>query len=116
MCLGANLPDNRWDEFVVTAGYLRNRVPTKTLVKMTPFQAFFGSKPDVSHLREIGCQAFVLVLQKNSPKIYARSEECVLIGYGKDSKTYRVYHRPSHQVYESFQVVFIEAKDTMERP
>ncbi|KZP19649.1 copia protein, partial [Athelia psychrophila] len=71
---------------------LRNRVPTKALTKMTPYQAFYGSKPNVSHLCEIGCQVFVLILRKNNPKIYVRSEECVLIGYRSNSKTYRVYH------------------------
>jgi hypothetical protein len=39
-----------------------------------------------------------------------------LIGYGKDSKTYRCYHRASHKVVESYHVVFIESKDELEVP
>lgn len=115
MRLSADVPVNRWDEFVVTACYLRNRVPTKALDKMTPFEAFYGKKPDVSHLREIGSKAFVLILNKHNPKVYARSEECVLIGYGKDSKTYCVYHRPTHRVLESYHIVFVESRDAREK-
>jgi len=108
------LPPNRWDEFVLTATYLRMRVPTKSLSNITPYEAYHRRKPDISHLREIGCRAFVLILNKHNPKIYQRSEEHVLIGYGKDSKTYRCYHRATHKIVESYHVVFIEAKDELD--
>jgi hypothetical protein len=51
----AGLPANRWDEFIVTANYLCMRVATKMLNNITPYEAYFKHKPDVSHLREIGC-------------------------------------------------------------
>lgn len=57
----------------------------------------------------------MLIQNTHNPKIYARSIECVLIGYSASSKTYRVYHCPTHKVFESFHVVFIEAKDDVER-
>ena len=112
----AQLPPNRWDEFILTATYLRMRISTKSLNNITPFEVYHGRKPDISHLREIGCRAFVLILNRHNPKIYQRSEEHVLIGYGKDSKTYRCYHRASHKVVESYHVVFIESKDELEVP
>src|SRR5882762_3940033 len=104
------------DEMIVTAAYLRIRVPTKSLKKMTPFEAYHKMKPNVSHLREIGSRAFVLILNKHNPKIFQCSEECVLVGYSKDSKSYWLYHRPSHQIIESFHVVFIESKDDWDKP
>jgi GAG-pre-integrase domain/Integrase core domain len=51
----SGLPANRWDEFIVTANYLRMRAATKTLNNITPYEAYFKHKPDISHLREIGC-------------------------------------------------------------
>src|SRR5882762_1424188 len=111
MRAAAQLPPNRWDEFILTATYLRMRVATKSLNNITPFEAYHRRKPNISHLREIGCRAFVLILNKHNPKIFQRSKEHVLIGYGKDSKTYRCYHRASHKVVESYHVVFIESKD-----
>jgi len=116
MRIAASLPPNRWDEFIITANYLHMLVPTKSLNNKTPFEAYHQRKPDVSHLREIGCRAFVLILNKHNPKVFQRSEECVLIGYGKDSKSYRCYHRATHKVFESYHVVFIESKDDCEAP
>jgi hypothetical protein len=101
---------------IVTAAYLRIRVPTKSLRKMTPFKAYYKIKPSVSHLCEIGSWAFVLILNKHNPKVFQHSEECVLVGYSKDSKSYRLYHQPSHRVIESFHVVFIESKDDCDKP
>lgn len=113
MRLSSGLPPNRWDEFILTAAYLKIRVPTKALTNMTPFEVYHKHKPDLS---EIGSRAFVLILNKHNPKVFQRSEECVLIGYSANSKSYRCYHRASHKVTESFHVVFIESKDNSDRP
>src|ERR1700722_19052949 len=93
MRLTAGVPPNRWDEFIITANYLCMLVPTKSLKDITPFEAYHLRKPDISHLREIGCKAFILILNKHNPKVFQRSEECVLIGYRTNSKTYCCYHR-----------------------
>lgn len=112
MRLAASLPPNRWDEFILTTCYLWNRVHTTALdTDIVPYEVYYGVKPNLSHLREIGCRAFVLILNKHNPKIYARPEECVLIGYGAASKTYHIYHRTSHRVLESYHVKFIGSKD-----
>jgi Reverse transcriptase (RNA-dependent DNA polymerase) len=58
----------------------------------------------------------VLILNKHNPKVFQRLEECILVGYSKDSKSYRLYHRPSHRIIESFHVVFIESKDDCDKP
>ncbi|TFY50468.1 hypothetical protein EVJ58_g11038 [Rhodofomes roseus] len=113
MRLAANVPANRWDEFLLTANYLTVRTPSRSLPPgVTPYEAWHGRKPDLSHLREVGCRAFVLIQNKHNPKIYERSVECVLIGYGLNSKTYRCYHRASHKVVSSFHVAFIESHES----
>ena len=47
-------------ECVQATAYLRDPTPTRTLKNMTPYQAYYGLKPDLSHLRELGCHAFIL--------------------------------------------------------
>jgi hypothetical protein len=47
-----------WGEAVVTAVYILNRSPTKALNDRTPYEAWHGRKPTVSHLRVFGCLAF----------------------------------------------------------
>jgi hypothetical protein len=48
----------------------------ENLNNIMPYEAYTGHKPDVSHLREIGCRAFVLIQNKHNPKVFERSEEC----------------------------------------
>ena len=112
MRLSCNLPPNQWDEFMATAAYTRARTASRR-TGMTPYELYEGKKPDLSHLREIGCKAFVL--QPNNPKIGPRGEEFILIGYAHNSKAYRCYHQPTRRVVESFHVKFVERKDEEER-
>ena len=49
-------PLELWGEAALTACYIANRLPTSALDSgMTPFEAWHGYKPDVSHLRRWGC-------------------------------------------------------------
>jgi hypothetical protein len=51
-----------WRDAVCTSQYLRNRLPTSVLpASTTPFEAYHGHKPGLSHLRVWGCQCFVLI-------------------------------------------------------
>jgi hypothetical protein len=55
------MPAVFWGETVVTgvtAVYILNRSPTKALNGRTPYEAWHGRKPAVSHLRVFGCLAF----------------------------------------------------------
>lgn len=104
-----NIPVNRWDEFVLTACYLSNQMPVASQDSHTPFECWYGHTPDLSHLREVGCRAFVLIQNKHNPKVYSCSVECILIRYSLDSKAYRCYHRASHKVFVSYNVSFIES-------
>ena len=115
MRLSCGLPKNRWDEFTKTAAYLLVRAPTSTLHNRTPFEAFYGHKPDLSH-REIGARAFVLHNVPHNSKIGPRSFECILIGYAGNSKAYCCYHCATHKVIESLHVHFIESKDELPCP
>ena len=47
-----------WDEVVNCASYLQNRVPHKSVVGVTPFEALHGYNPNVSHLRVFGSKAW----------------------------------------------------------
>ncbi len=109
-------PAYLWDYFVETAGYVAQRQPTTYQNKMTPYEAWYGIKPDLSHLREVGCKAFVLIQNKHNPKIYDRSLECQLIGYSNNSKAYICYNQQTHRIVTSYHVQFIESHQTQATP
>jgi hypothetical protein len=104
-----DLPSNCWDELYCTAAYLHIRTPSSTVPK-TPYEMFWKKTPDLSHLREIGAQAFILK-QATKSKSKDQGFECIMVGYSQSAKAYRLYHRASHKFVESFHVNFIERKD-----
>lgn len=50
MLVAASLSRTLWGEAVRTAAHIRNRVPLEQLSGITPYEAWSGIKPDVSHL------------------------------------------------------------------
>nr|GAT57284.1 predicted protein [Mycena chlorophos] len=112
MRIACDAPPYLWDEFYVTAAYLHARTPSRSQNGKTPYECFRLVKPDVSHLREIGCRAFVLILGHNA-KLNRRSIECVLIGYSPRSKAYRCWDPKAAKVYDSIHVRFIESSDVV---
>ena len=50
MMAQANLPISYWGDALLTAAYILNRVPSKS-VPSTSYEVWTGRKPDLSHLR-----------------------------------------------------------------
>ena len=50
-----------WAEAIHTAVYLRNKSPTIYLDRITPYEAWFGFKLWVKHLRVFGFVCYALV-------------------------------------------------------
>jgi transposase InsO family protein len=78
-----------WGEAVVTVVYILNRSPTKALNGRTPYEAWHGHKPAVSHLRVFGCLAFGKE-RGHISKLGDRSTPGVFIGYAEGSKADRI--------------------------
>ena len=45
----------------MSATYVLNRCPTKALHSITPYEAWHGRKPSISHLHGFGCLTYALV-------------------------------------------------------
>ena len=91
MLISKDLPIFLWDEAVAHAAYLRNRAPTRALNGKTPYEAWHGSKPNVSHLREFGCDVWILDESKNKSKLEPKSKKMTLVGFMDGSKFIRYY-------------------------
>jgi hypothetical protein len=112
MCLACDAPASLWDEFVSTASYLTTLTASSTIGGKMPYKVWYSKIPSLSHLREIGCHAFTLIMT-NNPKVLQRSVPCILIGYAPHSKAYRLWNPASRRVCNSFHVLFIEHLDTL---
>jgi hypothetical protein len=98
-----------WGEAVVTAVYSLNRSPTKALNDRTPYEAWHGRKPAVSHLRIFGCLTFGKELG-HIGKLDDRSTPGVFIGYAEGSKAYRILYPGTQRVRTTRDVVFDEGR------
>src|SRR5436190_6424334 len=76
------LPKTLWMEIASTVIYLKNRSPTINLVGMTPYEAWYGKKPNLWNLRIIGSTVYVHISKDIRTKLEYNTRECRLIGYG----------------------------------
>ena len=91
----AGLPKCFWADTVSTACYVRNRLPVVPL-NVSPFEKWYGKKPDVSHIRVFGCVAYALKPNIERRKMDAKSENVRFIGYPFHAKGYRLYDEKNH--------------------
>ena len=86
-----------------------NRSPTKALSGKTPFEAWFGKKPNVKHLRVFGCAAYPHVPRNERGKLYPKAKCCIFLGYATQRKGYRLYDTKTSCIILSRNVVFNES-------
>lgn len=90
MMADAGVPDCFWGEAASYANQLRNVSPAAGLTT-TPYEAFYGRKPDISKLRIFGALAYVHVPKETRTKLQSKTAMGVLLRVDPDSCMYRVY-------------------------
>jgi hypothetical protein len=103
-----NMPGMFWGEAVSTAVYLLNRAPTQSVTGMTPYEAWHGARPNVTHLCTSGCIAHIKDVRPHLKKLEDRSRPMVFLGYEQGSKAYRCYDPVMKRICVSRDVVFDE--------
>ncbi|WCJ29450.1 Retrovirus-related Pol polyprotein from transposon TNT 1-94 [Euphorbia peplus] len=110
MMAQASLPISYWGDVLLTATYVLNRVPSKT-VTSTPYELWTGRKPDLSVLRPWGCTVFAHDTSSKFGKLGPRGKKCVFIRYPEVSKGYVLVGENAEgrvTEIESRDVVFLE--------
>ena len=108
MLADSQLPQKFWAEALSTAVYLRNRSPTRAVEGKTPFEAWTGQKPDVKNFRVFGCVAYAHIPKDERHKLDSKAKKCIFLGYGTNTKGYRLYDPQCNKVIHSRDVVFDE--------
>ena len=89
---------NYWAEAINCENYIINRTPTKVLKNNTPEEAWSSIKPDVSHFRVFGSEAWAHILDEKHKALEPKSEKCIFVGYSEDVKGYRIIPLKSKNV------------------
>ena len=106
----AGLSKQYWALAVQAAIYIKNRTPTRSVVKMTPYEAWTGRKPSLGHFRVFGCLAFVHIPEERRKKLDYRAVPGIFVGYCTTNKQYLVYDPINRKLIRSRDVVFREDK------
>jgi transposase InsO family protein len=106
----AGLDKTYWSHAVLTATHIRNRLPTVALDGMTPFEAFYGYKPSLHHLRVFGCRAYALIPKSQRNKMDVKAHLCINLGYAPGYKAYHLLDTTTNRVIVSRNVRFAESR------
>ena len=110
MLIAARLPLTFWALAMDAAVYCRNRCPTTSLDSSTPYQAWYGHKPAIAHMRIFGCLAYAHTPKQHRSKLDPKATACIFVGYSPDSSTYRLWDTDKNRLVESRDVHFVEGQ------
>lgn len=101
------LPQFLWAELVQTAVYILNRTGPTSVEGKSPFELWFGKKPQIKHLRIVGSICYAHIPKQKRNKMQKKAKKCILIGYDNDDG-YRLWHKESNSLVRSRDVTFDE--------
>ena len=110
MIFHAKVHLNCWAEAVNTAVYLHNRSPISSLTDGTPYEHWFGQKPNVSNLKIFGSICFVHTPDNLRQKLDPKSRKAIFVGHPTNTKGYKVYDLESKNFVRSRNVLFHKNK------
>ncbi|KAG5878119.1 hypothetical protein JTB14_005766 [Gonioctena quinquepunctata] len=77
-------------EAVSTAVYILNRTLSRKSVDVTPYENWFGIKPNIKNTKVFGAVAYMHCPKELAKKWTPRSGKMIFVGYEKDSCNYRL--------------------------
>ncbi|CAA7013624.1 unnamed protein product [Microthlaspi erraticum] len=105
-----SLPSFLWGEAARHSTYLLNRIATRSMKEITPYEAFRSKKPNISHLRVFGCIGYAKVDSALLKKLDDRSRRLVHLGTEPGTKGYRLLDPQTKKIVVSRDVVFDEIR------
>jgi hypothetical protein len=113
LLIGSKTLGRHWDDVVVTAVYLMNRMPFKVLDFKTPLHVLSQHVTLPSLLlikpRVFRCVAFVHLHKNQRTKLEPCVVRCIFLGYGTNKKGYHCYDPNKKRVYVTMDVTFVES-------
>ncbi|CAI7772091.1 unnamed protein product [Closterium sp. NIES-53] len=106
----SKLGNEWWGEASALAAWIRNRVPTKVLPGTTPFEAWTGTKPNLSLICTFGCICYYHVPDSLRHKLQPKAHAAIFLGIATNKRAWRVWDLGEKRVVTSPDVVFDEDK------
>jgi hypothetical protein len=103
-----SLPQRLWAEALNCATYIQNRYPHRSVKDYTPYEAWSGLKPEVTHFHIFGSRAWAQIPSENRKALDPQSPECIFFGYPDGVKGYRLIDISSDRLIIERSVQFKE--------
>jgi hypothetical protein len=110
MANASNCPGFLWPEVVNAMNHLINLSPTRANFGIPLDQLYHKAISKVDHLRIFWSLCYLHVPKEHISKLESKIKPCFFVGYGEQSKAYRVYEPITRKVHISRNIVFNEQK------
>lgn len=114
MLYAANMDKSYWAEAVNTAVFVLNRSGTSSIKGKTPYELWYGHKPDIRNFQIFGSEVYVHISKEMRQKLDAKSKKGLFVGYEDDSKAFRIYYPDELKIVIARDVVFKPVPDMEE--
>ncbi|KAJ2932617.1 hypothetical protein H1R20_g4479, partial [Candolleomyces eurysporus] len=101
-------PMHFWGCCLATQVKVWNCQPTWSLPGKTPYEAWYGQKPDLSCFQVFGCQAYVFVQPDKRKKLESHMQKCVFVGYPAEYKAWLFFNTEMRKFIVSERAEFDE--------
>jgi len=116
MLASASLSLFLWPKAVQYEFYLKNICPTYALHdNITPYEAFWNRKPNVSNVEEFGAKVWVLIQNKHINKLQPKAKQHIFVGLGEHSCAYQYYNWETQQILTSQNITFEKLQTKADR-
>ena len=105
MLIASGMAKGFWAEALSTANYVMNRIINKKKGK-TPYDLFYGKKPQRRLFHEFGCEAYVMVPSEKRRKLDDKAVKMRFLGYDENAKGFRLANA-NNKVIVSREVRFL---------
>ena len=79
--------------------YFIHHLRKKSLEGKTPFEAWSGHKPNVSHFSVFGSKAWAISPPEKIKDLKSKKKECIMVGYDEYEKGYNIFYPSSHKSF-----------------
>ena len=97
-----------WCEAMMTAGDIRNVLPSASSPKASPFELVFKRKPRIELMRVFGSVCYAHIARAKRSKLDDSGVRCLLLGYSKQHKAYRLLNAGTGAIVISRSVTFTD--------
>jgi hypothetical protein len=85
-----SLPQRLWAEALNCETYIQNISPHRSVKNKTPYEAWTGLKPEMTHFRIFDSHAWARIHSRKRKALDPQSIECIFVGYPDGVKGYRL--------------------------